>query len=370
MVKRYCRTYLVFVLCVCLSLFLLTSCAGEALPSRTEQTTQSVINTVSSATTTDSAVSIRTMSTTADTTVTTVVTTTVKSPTTTVTGVPSSTSKVSTTVKTTSTTAVSAVPEPEEPQTLYVLSLGNSYAMDAHAYLSRLAEHEGKRIVTVNLYHSGCSLEQHYSFWKNNEAAYQYEENGKINWNSHVSLADVLPTQKWDVITLQESSYASCGADAWDREILGEFLELFAEEQPQARVMIHQTWAYADGYAAHDGKTGGSMQSMWTQIEHYTSLAAKDMGLDIIPCGHAMFYAQQALDNGDYTVSSIQRDGSHAEEAWGRYMLALVWYSAIIGEKPSNTFDGFVSWFIEDEATRSMIYDCAMNAMKAYYPTW
>ena len=263
------------------------------------------------------------------------------------------------------------VPPPEEEtETLYVLSLGNSYAMDAHAYLSRLAEHEGKSIFTVNLYYSGCSLNQHYSFWKNNEAAYQYEENGKINWNSHVSLMDVLPTRKWDVITLQESSYASCGANGWDRDILREFLTLFAEEQPQARVMLHQTWAYADSYSAHNEKTGGSMQAMWTQIEHYTSLAAKDTGLELIPCGHAMFHAQQALNGGGYTVSSIQRDGSHAEEAWGRYMLALIWYSAITGEKPSNTFDGFVSWFIEDEPTREMIYDCAMNAMKTYYPTW
>ena len=283
------------------------------------------------------------------------------------------TTKTTMTTRTTQKTTVPTVFEPEKPEeqdTIYVLSLGNSYAMDAHAYLSRLAEHEGKRIFTVNLYHSGCSLSKHYDFWINGEAAYNYEVNGKIDWNSHVSLMDVLPTQKWDIITLQESSYASCGSDAWDRTIVQAFLRLFAQEQPQARVMIHQTWAYADGYAAHDQKTGGSMASMWQRIEQNTAQAARDTGLPIIPCGHAMFHAQEKLNGGGYSFSSIQRDGSHAEEAWGRYMLALIWYSAITGEKPSNTFDGFNSWFIEDDATRKMIYDCAMDAMRSCYPNW
>ena len=264
--------------------------------------------------------------------------------------------------------AQTTAPPPKEDDIIYVLSLGNSYSMDAHAYLSRLAEHEGKSIYTVNLYYSGCSLKQHYTFWKNQEAPYKYEVNGKIDWNSAVSLMDILPTQEWDVITLQESSYAACLDGAWDRQILAEFLALFRAACPQARIMLHQPWAYGDHFENHDGNTGGSMAAMWAKCEPKCRAAAEDTGLSIIPCGHAMFRAQQLLNTGKYSISSIQRDESHAEASWGRYMLALVWYAAITGEKPSNTFDEFTGWFIEDKVLRDMVYTCAMNAIKTYYP--
>lgn len=48
--------------------------------------------------------------------------------------------------------------------------------------------------------------------------------------------------------------------------------------------------------------------------------------------------------------------------------IIYVLYAAITGEKPSNTFDEFIGRFIEDNVLRDMVYTCAMNAIKTYYP--
>ncbi len=360
------RRFAVLFVALCL---LLAGCSStsESTVTTTKQATTTTTTTTTSAvtTTTTEAVTDESVTTTTatTTTATTTVTTTKKPTTATTTKKPTTTTKTTTATTVTTTTA-------KPIETLYVLSLGNSYTDDSHAYLSRLAEHEGKRLYTVNLYHSGCSLQQHYDFWKSGVSEYNYELNGKMDWNSKVSLEEILPTQKWDVITLQESSYAACASNGWNRDILREFVAYFNEKQPQARIMLHQPWAYADGYKSHNASTGYTQAAMWGKTERASAAAAEELGLPLIPSGWAMFEAQQRLNNGSYSIESIQRDGSHAENAWGRYMLSLVWYSAITGEKPSNTFDGFNSWFIEEEQLRDMIYDCAMGAMKNYYPNW
>lgn len=270
------------------------------------------------------------------------------------------------TTTTVTTTKVTTTTKPQKPM-LRVLSIGNSYSMDAHHFLSALAAHEGRELRTVNLYHSGCSLKKHCDFYKNNETAYQYEVNGKIDWNSHVSLLDILPTEKWDVITLQESSYASCANDSM-QPYLDTLLGVIKQYAPEAKIYLHQTWAYGDGYSAHNSTTGGSMAAMWAKIQANYDQASRETGLPLIPSGLAMFNAQQAF-NKRGLGESIQRDGSHASESWGRYLLALVWYKTITGDTPSNTFDAFDGFYIPDDTVRAMIYNTAMDAVKTYYPT-
>ena len=268
------------------------------------------------------------------------------------------TTKKTTTVKTTVTTQ--AKPEP-----LRILSIGNSYSMDAQHYLSALGAHEGREIYTVNLMHSGCRLQQHYEFWQKNEPAYQYEVNGKIDWNSHVSLMDVLPSEKWDVVTLQEESYSNCTGSG--EQYLKTLINVIKFHAPQAKIYLHQTWAYGDGYIGHDTRTGGDMAAMWEKVRASYDYYSEITELPLIPSGMAMFEAQQGF-NARGLGESIQRDKTHASESWGRYLLALVWYKTLAGETPSNTFEGFDGFYIPDDDVRKMIHATAMKAVDAYYP--
>ena len=338
---------------VVLCLLCLCACAPAATtPTTTVPTTTTT--TVAEATTTVTSATIPTTTAANTTTAKPYYTTVIYRPTLTTT---------TTTATTTTTTRVTTTTKPQTP-VLRVLSIGNSYSMDAHHFLSSLAAHEGREIRTVNLYYSGCTLEKHYRFYQNNEAAYQYEVNGKIDWNTHVTLLDILKSEPWDVVTFQEASYASCTGNSV-QPYLNSLIDVVRTHAPQAKLYLHQTWAYADGYSSHNSTTGGSMAAMWQKVKITYDVAAAETGLPIIPSGLAMFNAQQAF-NERGLGESIQRDGAHADESWGRYLLALVWYKTLTGKTPSNTFENFDGFYLPDDTVRAMIHKTAMDAVAVY----
>ena len=327
-----------------LSMLLAVGCTAQ--PQESTTTAPTTETTVTAVTTTGSTV-LTTVATTVPTTVKTTQKTTQK------------TTVAVTTVTTTTTQRITTTTQPKKPM-LRVLSIGNSFSQDAQHYLTALGAHEGRDIRTVNLYYAGCSLKKHYEFYLADEAAYNYEVNGRTNYNSSVKLKDVLKSEKWDVITLQESSYASCTGNN-NQPYLNNMVAVVRQYAPQAKLYLHQTWAYADSYSGHNSATGNSMQAMWLNVEANYNIMSAETGLPLIRSGEAMFNAQQAM-NARGKGESIQRDGSHADKAWGRYLLALVWYKTITGDTPSNTFDAFDDWFIEDASLRKMIFDTAMAA--------
>ncbi len=355
-VKRLLSAVLVLcLLCLC-------ACAPAAETGTTTQNTTTT--TAENVTTITSVLETTTTSTVATTTAPTTVrpyyTTVVQRPTFTTT----TTTTTTTTITTTTTKRVTTTTKPKT-SVLRVLSIGNSYSQDAHHYISKLAASEGRSIRTVNLYYPGCKMQKHYESWVQNEAIYQYEVNGGAgDADMLVSLRDILPSEQWDVITLQEASYASC-RDGSMQPYLTQLVTAIRAVCPNAELYLHQTWAYADGYSSHNSVTGGSMAAMWSKVRTNYDIAAAETGLPLIPSGEAMFNAQQAL-NARGKGESIQRDGTHAEKAWGRYLLALVWYKTLTGETPANTFAAFDSGFFEEKALRDLIYKAAMDAVAAY----
>lgn len=299
-------------------------------------------------------------------------TTTVAPTTTTVTTVRPTTVTTATTTTTTTTTATTTTTRPTtppKPEPLRVLSIGNSLSKDAHSQLAMLAEFEGRELYTLNLFHSGCTLKQHVSFWQKGEAAYWVEENGDsrtLDWNKKVRLMDVLPVGTWDIITIQEGVSSSCNYETMLEN--GKKLQLIIKShQPKAKVFIHQTWALADGNQYHTEETGGTFDSMWVQMEENYNRLSQDLGLPLIPAGKAMYDLQKAYDQRGLG-ESIHRDGLHADEGWGCFCVALVWYRTLTGEIPSSDFDLFKGPYIEDPVTRKLVYDTAMAAVDAYDP--
>lgn len=347
------KRFLAFVLAVCLCL--LGACSTEpTAPSTTQHEETPSTSVVIQFTETDATTTV-----TQKHTVTTISTSSV---TTAATTSREMTTKVTaTTSKTTVTTTVATKPK---PQPLWVLSVGHSLSNDAHLYLSRLAEHEGREIYTFNLFYPSCSLKKHYEFWQSNEKAYYPVTNGKVDFNTKVSLTDTLNSRKWDVITLQESPTAACSAD--NMLNYGKKLRMIVmSKQPQAKLYVHQTWALADDSQYHSDSTGRSMAAMWAKVEpNYTALS-KELGAPLIPSGLAMMELQSAY-NLRNKGESVHRDGLHADSAWGSYLLALVWYRTLTGEKPSNTFDVFTVPYEEDTTVRKLVYDCAMGAVDTY----
>ena len=345
-----------------LALLLFTcACSPQAATNKTTTTSQKE----GVAMTTIQLIEQTTSSTTENATTTTVTethTTTVDVDKTTTTKKPIVTNKITATTSTTKKTTTTTQPKPQAP--LRVLSIGHSFSNDAHTYLSQLAAHEGRQIECVNLFYSSCSLKKHYEFWQSNTAAYYYVENGVVDWNKKVSLLDVLPKGKWDIITIQESPPASCSID--NMLNYGEKLSMLVYRyQPNTKLFIHQTWAMANDSQYHTDKTGYSMAAMWEKLEQNYNTMSETLDLPLIPAGAAMTYLQEAYDTRG-KGERVHRDGLHADLAWGCYMIALVWYRTITGEMPSNSFDGITAAYIEDAQVRQLVYDCAMRAVDTY----
>lgn len=211
-----------------------------------------------------------------------------------------------------------------------VLSIGNSFSQDAQRYLSRLAEHNGEDLLTVNLMIGGCSLETHYQMMKSGENKYMLEVNG-VTTGIWVNMPQVVKSCKWDVITLQQASHCSFDYDTY-MPYAKEIVDFVRENNPDAKILVHQTWAYADGSdRLKDVAKLSSAKEMLDKIKVCYDLMAKEINADgIIPSGIAM---QKALDLG---VDKIHRDTFHASLGAGRYLLALCWYKKIFDKDISK----------------------------------
>ncbi len=216
-----------------------------------------------------------------------------------------------------------------------VLSIGNSFSQDATRYLHQIAESDGVPLTCVNLFIGGCSLLTHWENAKDDKKAYLYERNGERT-ERMVSIKGALLSEHWDVVTLQQ-----CSPKSFDYASYQPYLDNLANDvrtlAPDAKLYIHQTWAYEDGSERLAGVGYASFEAMANDIIAAYRRAAKDIHADgVLCCG-------QAFLNAFYeNLGPLHRDSFHASLGMGRYILAAVWYETLTQKSIlKNTWDGF-----------------------------
>ena len=223
-----------------------------------------------------------------------------------------------------------------------VLSIGNSFSQDAHAYLHGVCDAAGIEIYAANLYIGGCSLVRHYKNYENDMRDYLYEVNG-ISTGEHMSLAEGLAREDWDVVTLQEASGRSGEISHYEPYIY-DLIKIIKQACPRAKIALHSTWGY-DERLLHNMKNLGffSPDEMFMQVEATYLEVKKRCGADIlIPSGAVM---NRLRKEGYYT----HYEGQHASRGIGRYALALTWLKTLHGVNvKGNSFRDF-SVFISQE---------------------
>lgn len=218
-----------------------------------------------------------------------------------------------------------------------VLSIGNSFSQDAQRYLHKLALNNGVDIKAVNLYIGGCSLETHYKNMVSDAPEYDFELNGEST-GKKVSIKQALFSDKWDYITFQQSSYLSFDFDSYTPYLI-ELVAFAKNICPNAKILIHQTWAYEDkSQKLIDLGIFDTSFDMYLKVIDAYDKACKLINADgIIPSGMVM---QKALDLG---TKKVHRDTFHASLGFGRYMLSLCWYKVLTGKDVTddnfNDFD-------------------------------
>ncbi|MFR5855043.1 MAG: DUF4886 domain-containing protein [Lachnospiraceae bacterium] len=126
-----------------------------------------------------------------------------------------------------------------------LLAVGNSFSQDACTFLHQTAQAQGLDLEVTNLYIGGCSLEMHYQNLLSGKADYQCQQNGHFDGRM-ISLPEALAMEPWDVIVTQQASHFSGWMDSYE-PFLMELLAAFRKACPQARLYLHETWAYERG---------------------------------------------------------------------------------------------------------------------------
>lgn len=224
-----------------------------------------------------------------------------------------------------------------------ILSIGNSFSMDAQRYLHQLARKEGVDLYCMNLYIGGCPQRTHYLNILDDMAAYDLQVNG-THTNLKVSIRQALRSENWDVVTFQQASHLSARFETYT-PYLQELSAYVRKYCPHAKQVIHQTWAYENGCAKLENLQFATSADMFAGIENAYKQAAELICADgIIPAGKAMLTASQT------GIEKIHRDTYHASLGAGRYLLALVWFKYLTGRDiTDNAFDDFDAPVTDEE---------------------
>ena len=227
---------------------------------------------------------------------------------------------------------------------MQILAIGNSFSQDATAYLKKISEFGKGDITVVNLVIGGCSLSRQYRNMLSGDKVYSLEFNGQQT-GFLMSLDEALLSRDWDVVTIQQASHFSFKAESY-QPYLDRLADYIRECCPQAKLFIHETWAYEEGserlfkVAKYETRN-----AMYNDLHAAYQKAAKDIDADgIIPSGTLM---QKLIENG---VTRLHRDSFHASYDIGRYALALLWFKVLTGKSVlDNNFKCHIGEISDEE---------------------
>lgn len=213
-----------------------------------------------------------------------------------------------------------------------LLSIGNSFSQDAHAYLHELARFNGISLEVVNLYIGGCSLHMHWENFETDAPSYDLEINGQKT-GEKISIREALSRGGYDAVTLQQASHFSGLPETYE-----PFLTCLATEVrkycPQAKLYFHETWSY-ERDSTHSGFVNYhcDQSEMDDAIFRTSAQATERIGAQIIPVGQVIAHLRKHCVQFDYLHGgrSLCRDGFHLSLDYGRYTASAVWLRTLSG---------------------------------------
>ncbi len=182
-----------------------------------------------------------------------------------------------------------------EKEPLRVLMIGNSFSLSVMRELPNIVDAQDEYALDItSMYIGGCSLERHINEY---EAAKKDPEHRPYKIDRYVTgqgrlkripgnLIEMLDARKYDVITIQEASPRSMEKKGWD-EYGDKLVAIVREKQPQAKLLLHQTWSYRlDAPLLKKWKL--SQDAMFERVRAIYADRAKHFDCGVIPMGEAV----------------------------------------------------------------------------------
>lgn len=250
----------------------------------------------------------------------------------------------------------------EAKEKLRLFIIGNSFSVNASKFLPQLAKEGGYNVEIGRAELGGCPLEKHWSIAE----AYEANSNdsaGKAYGGK--SLKMLLSNGKWDVVTIQQYSRFSGFVDTY-RPYAKKLYDYIKSIQPDAKIVIHQTWAYrsdANGFGLIGKDIKASTdKEMYEKSRAAYHTIADELNVEIIPTGDAFYKLTSdpewafkkdtkfnytnpvypATPNDIYSLHAGYKwdkdkklvfDANHASVA-GEFLGSLVWYNFLFNQSP------------------------------------
>lgn len=238
--------------------------------------------------------------------------------------------------------------DPAEDDVFNVLMIGNSYCYSYPDELFNMAKAVGIEMRICNVYYSGCSIAQHWNWWKIGKGSYEfctYDSTGRTAEGEPVegegmTLEYCLSQYNWDVISLHEAVGVVRrdpeGAIAGMSQTLPELLEYITGQYPLSKLVWQQTWAYQVGFSQSGYEvTNTDVQTQLHQNIRQMSLAVCEKhNLQRIPSGDAWAIARSNPIIGDTLCERLSGTDFHHEGdvGGGQYLNACVWFEVLTGQ--------------------------------------
>ena len=260
-----------------------------------------------------------------------------------------------------------------------VLMIGNSFSICVGKNLPQIVKMSNKHhLQLTSAFIGGCSLETHAKHLKQAEKDPSHKPYYIDNWNSadlrrkktyKGNVLELLKNNKYDVITIQQASHFSWNYATYQphADIVIDYIRKF---NPQAKIMVQQTWAYRSDDSrlrVKKGSWGFDQNGMHERVRAAYHKFANEKGFEIIPVGDAISIYRKSTPS--YKVLSSkelagyqnpdlppmandivgrdfwkkQKDGTMKLEAdrihlnfKGEYLQACVWYITLFGENSAT----------------------------------
>ena len=254
----------------------------------------------------------------------------------------------------------------EAHRKIRIFLIGNSFSQNASTWLPALAKEAGVELIIGRAELGGCSLERH---WGIIEAYENNPEDAKGKSYKGKSFQERFAEEKWDYVTIQQYSKHSTDPDTY-RPYAQKIYDLIKKLQPQAEVLMHQTWAYRSdskdwGRINANEDTRSEAQMYEKSREAYHTIA-NELAIRILPVGDAFWLAGQHRkfrfqgdDKFSYETPPARQvpdekyslhtgyfwggeegkefrfDSHHANTA-GKFLGSLVWYGVMFEASPAK----------------------------------
>jgi hypothetical protein len=266
--------------------------------------------------------------------------------------------------------ALDCMPSDEDSSdTIKVLAIGNSFSQDMVYYLHDMAKSAGINVVVANLYNSGCSLERHWEYATQNKKAYTYYkwESDQMTKSEGYTMKRALLDEKWDYITLQQSS-AYSGLYSTFQPYLNNLATHLRENSrnKDVKLALNMTWAYSkestnDGFFYYHY----NQNTMYNAIVNSYMYALNESGINIlIPCGTAI---QNARTNKYLNAigKELTNDGYHLDTGVGRYIAGLTVLGSIMKEEKLNLNLDHVKFVPDSKEISSKLISLSKKAVNS-----